>query len=66
MYVCLCVCVCVQVGGIMAFLSLHELLPLSIEHAGQQRAVLSLFVGMAIMVANLHILDKWMEGGHAH
>lgn len=52
------------VGGIMAFLSISELLPLSLEHAGRQKAVISLFVGMAIMSANLYILDHWL--GHEH
>ncbi|EFJ42807.1 hypothetical protein VOLCADRAFT_66570 [Volvox carteri f. nagariensis] len=52
------------VGGIMAFLSISELLPLAFEHAGRQRAVISLFLGMAIMSANLYILDHWL--GHDH
>eukprot|EP00198_Chlamydomonas_reinhardtii_P002530 XP_001691866.1 ZIP family transporter [Chlamydomonas reinhardtii] len=52
------------VGGIMAFLSISELLPLAFEHAGRSAAVISLFVGMAIMSANLYILDHWM--GHDH
>ncbi|GIL51576.1 hypothetical protein Vafri_7542 [Volvox africanus] len=52
------------VGGIMAFLSISELLPLAFEHAGRQRAVLSLFLGMAVMSANLYILDHWL--GHDH
>ncbi|GLC38647.1 hypothetical protein PLESTB_000456100 [Pleodorina starrii] len=52
------------VGGIMAFLSISELLPLAFEHAGRQRAVAALFVGMAVMSANLYILDHWM--GHEH
>ncbi|GLI69798.1 hypothetical protein VaNZ11_014499 [Volvox africanus] len=50
------------VGGIMAFLSISELLPLAFEHAGRQRAVVALFVGMAVMSANLYILDHWL--GH--
>jgi zinc transporter, ZIP family len=50
----------IQVGGIMAFLSLHELLPLAIEHAGQSAAVGALFVGMAIMSANLLLLNVWI------
>jgi ZIP family zinc transporter len=51
-----------QVGGIMAFLSLHELLPLAIEHAGRQAAVLCLFAGMGLMAINLQLLARWM--GH--
>jgi zinc transporter, ZIP family len=53
------------VGGIMAFLALHELLPLAIEHAGRKAAVLALFVGMAVMSGNLYLLDHWIgEGTH--
>jgi ZIP family zinc transporter len=52
------------VGGIMAFLALSELLPLALEHAGRQAAIISLFLGMAIMSANLFLLDHWM--GHDH
>ncbi|KAG2487893.1 hypothetical protein HYH03_013475 [Edaphochlamys debaryana] len=52
------------VGGIMAFLSISELLPLAFEHAGRQSASIALFVGMAIMSANLYILDHWL--GHDH
>ncbi|KXZ56935.1 hypothetical protein GPECTOR_1g843 [Gonium pectorale] len=52
------------VGGIMAFLAISELLPLAVEHAGRQRAVAALFVGMAIMSANLYLLDHWL--GHEH
>ncbi|KAG2448199.1 hypothetical protein HYH02_006784 [Chlamydomonas schloesseri] len=52
------------VGGIMAFLSISELLPLAFEHAGRSAAVLALFAGMAIMSANLYILDHWL--GHDH
>lgn len=53
------------VGGIMAFLAISELLPLAFEHAGRQRAVASLFIGMAVMSANLFILDHVL-GGHDH
>uniref|UniRef100_A0A7S0YJY1 Uncharacterized protein n=1 Tax=Polytomella parva TaxID=51329 RepID=A0A7S0YJY1_9CHLO len=52
------------VGGVMAFLALHELLPLSIEHAGSHAAVMCLFAGMAIMSFNLYLLDHWL--GHKH
>ncbi len=48
----------------MAFLSLHELLPLSIEHAGHKAAVTSLFIGMAIMSANLQALAAWLGDAH--
>ncbi|CAI5483431.1 unnamed protein product [Closterium sp. Yama58-4] len=44
------------VGGIMAFLVLHEMLPLAFEYAGHRRAVQAMFLGMAVMSANLHLL----------
>ena len=37
------------VAGIMAFLALHELLPLAIEHSGRKEAVTALFVGVSGM-----------------
>ncbi|KAG6400984.1 hypothetical protein SASPL_137829 [Salvia splendens] len=40
-----------SVGGVMAFLTLHEMLPLAIEYSGQKRAVKAVFVGMAFMSA---------------
>ncbi|CAI5519020.1 unnamed protein product [Closterium sp. Naga37s-1] len=43
-------------GGIMAFLVLHEMLPLAFEYAGHRRAVQAMFLGMAVMSANLHLL----------
>lgn len=48
----------------MAFLSLQELLPLAIEHAGRQAAVMCLFLGMAIMSANLLLLSQWLGDAH--
>lgn len=57
-------CLLAAVGGIMAFLSLHELLPLAIEHAGKQAAVLCMFGGMAIMSLNLQLLATWMGDLH--
>ncbi|KAG6403158.1 hypothetical protein SASPL_135375 [Salvia splendens] len=41
-----------SVGGVMAFLTLHEMLPLAIEYSGQKRAVKAVFVGMAFMSAS--------------
>jgi ZIP family zinc transporter len=52
------------VGGIMAFLSFHELLPLAMEHAGRHAAIAALFAGMALMALNLFILDHWLGGEH--
>ncbi|KQJ93855.1 zinc transporter ZTP29 isoform X2 [Brachypodium distachyon] len=46
-----------SVGGVMAFLTLHELLPLAFDYAGQKQAVKAVFVGMAIMSASLYFLE---------
>lgn len=54
-------CLLAAVGGIMSFLSLHELLPLAVEHAGPSPAVLSLFLGMALMSANLWVVARWLH-----
>ncbi|GAY47181.1 hypothetical protein CUMW_102680 [Citrus unshiu] len=40
-----------SVGGVMAFLTLHEMLPLAFDYAGQKQAVKAVFVGMAFMSA---------------
>eukprot|EP00897_Mesotaenium_endlicherianum_P009868 jgi/Mesen1/890/ME000115S00011 len=45
------------VGGIMAFLTLHEMLPLAFEYAGHKRAVAAVFAGMATMSVSLQLLD---------
>jgi len=47
------------VGGIMAFIAFHELLPLAIEHAGKSRAVASAFAGMALMSFNLYFVHSF-------
>eukprot|EP00850_Spirogloea_muscicola_P014454 SM000104S09324 [mRNA] locus=s104:6619:9523:- [translate_table: standard] len=44
------------VGGVMAFLTLHEMLPLAFEYAGHKMAVTAVFAGMAVMPASLHLL----------
>jgi ZIP family zinc transporter len=41
----------VSVGGVMAFLTLHEMLPLAFDYAGQKQAVKAVFIGMAFMSA---------------
>ncbi|RAL45861.1 hypothetical protein DM860_006015 [Cuscuta australis] len=46
-----------SVGGVMAFLTLHELLPLAFDYAGQKRAVQAVFFGMAFMSASLYFLQ---------
>ncbi|CAN6230717.1 unnamed protein product [Urochloa humidicola] len=46
-----------SVGGVMAFLTLHEMLPLAFDYCGQKRAVKAVFVGMACMSASLYFLE---------
>lgn len=53
-------CMLAGVGGIMAFLTFHELMPLAFEHAGKRATVLAVFLGMAIMSLNLYIIDHWL------
>lgn len=45
-----------SVGGIMAFLTLHEMLPLAFQYAGHKVAIASVFIGMAVMSASLQFL----------
>lgn len=51
------------VGGIMAFLAFHELLPLSMQHAGKPMAVGCLFGGMCLMSVTLHVLNTHVLAG---
>ncbi|QCD88413.1 zinc transporter [Vigna unguiculata] len=44
------------VGGVMAFLTLHEMIPLAFEYAGQKQSVKAVFCGMAFMSASLYFL----------
>ncbi|WVZ77487.1 hypothetical protein U9M48_025346 [Paspalum notatum var. saurae] len=46
-----------SVGGVMAFLTLHEMLPLAFDYCGQKQAVKAVFVGMACMSASLYFLE---------
>nr|GMD61785.1 zinc transporter ZTP29 [Ipomoea batatas]GMD69668.1 zinc transporter ZTP29 [Ipomoea batatas] len=46
-----------SVGGVMAFLTLHEMLPLAFDYAGQKNAVKAVFLGMAFMSASLYFLQ---------
>ncbi|XP_059624986.1 zinc transporter ZTP29 [Cornus florida] len=46
-----------SVGGVMAFLTLHEMLPLAFDYAGQKQAVKAVFFGMAFMSASLYFLE---------
>ncbi|KAK3272681.1 hypothetical protein CYMTET_19034 [Cymbomonas tetramitiformis] len=50
-------CMLAAVGGIMAFLTVHELIPLAIEHSGRTVATTAIFVGMMMMSLSLHWLD---------
>lgn len=50
------------VAGLMAWLGLHELYPLSLQHSGQDSASVSLMLGMAIMAGALHFARQIM--GH--
>ncbi|XWS52495.1 hypothetical protein CRYUN_Cryun11dG0075200 [Craigia yunnanensis] len=46
-----------SVGGVMAFLTLHEMLPLAFDYAGQKQAVKAVFFGMAFLSASLYFLE---------
>ncbi|XP_052206073.1 zinc transporter ZTP29 [Diospyros lotus] len=46
-----------SVGGVMAFLTLHEMLPLAFDYAGQKQAIKAVFFGMAFMSASLYFLQ---------
>ncbi|XP_068641816.1 zinc transporter ZTP29 [Aristolochia californica] len=46
-----------SVGGVMAFLTLHEMLPLAFDYAGPKQAVKAVFIGMAFMSASLYFLE---------
>ncbi|KAL8159455.1 hypothetical protein V2J09_000992 [Rumex salicifolius] len=46
-----------SVGGVMAFLTLHEMLPMAFDYAGQKQAVKAVFFGMAFMSASLYFLE---------
>lgn len=52
------------VGGIMTFITFHELLPLSLQHAGTSKSILAFFLGMMIMSLNLFLMDHWLGVGH--
>ncbi|XP_022731258.1 zinc transporter ZTP29-like isoform X2 [Durio zibethinus] len=46
-----------SVGGVMAFLTLHEMLPLAFDYVGHKQAVKAVFFGMAFMSASLYFLQ---------
>lgn len=45
------------VGGVMAFLTLHEMLPLAFDYAGQKQSVKAVFCGMAFMSARYKFIS---------
>lgn len=45
------------VGGVMAFLTFHEMLPLAFEYAGHRKAITAMFIGMAVMSISLQLLQ---------
>jgi len=52
------------VAGIMAFLVFYELLPHAVKHSGFDRAVFSIFSGMAVMSCLLSAADGMLGGLH--
>ncbi|XLT30532.1 hypothetical protein HN873_061824 [Arachis hypogaea] len=46
-----------SVGGVMAFLILHEMLPLAFDYAGQKQSVKAVFFGMAFMSARFDAFE---------
>eukprot|EP01097_Dermamoeba_algensis_P008904 TRINITY_DN6120_c0_g1_i1.p1 TRINITY_DN6120_c0_g1~~TRINITY_DN6120_c0_g1_i1.p1 ORF type:complete len:157 (+),score=28.48 TRINITY_DN6120_c0_g1_i1:567-1037(+) len=48
-----------SVAGIMTFLSLYELLPLSIKHCKRKKATFSVFLGMFVTAAVLGLLKHY-------
>ncbi|KAL3819579.1 hypothetical protein ACJIZ3_005484 [Penstemon smallii] len=46
-----------SVGGVMAFLALHEMLPQAFGYAGHNQAVKAVFFGMAFMSSSLYFLE---------
>ncbi|KAJ0481362.1 putative zinc/iron permease [Helianthus annuus] len=46
-----------SVGGVMVFLTLHEMLPLAFNYAGQKQVVKAVFFGMVFMSASLYFLE---------
>jgi hypothetical protein len=54
------------VGGIMCCISLHELLPTAIRYAGQAKASLALFGGMAVVFLALETVNEYFGHAHSH
>ena len=53
------------VGGIMACISIQELLPTSIAMSGAKKASISLFIGMFVCFLALESVETFF-GGHSH
>ncbi|CAM8963561.1 unnamed protein product [Rhodiola kirilowii] len=49
-----------SVGGVMAFLTLHQMLPLAFQYAGPKPVVKAVFCGMAFMSTCLYLLDFFL------
>ncbi|XLU67521.1 hypothetical protein S245_026574 [Arachis hypogaea] len=47
-----------SVGGVMAFLTLHEMLPLAFDYVGQRQSVKAVFFGMAFMSASINVVSR--------
>eukprot|EP01025_Chloroclados_australasicus_P054351 TRINITY_DN6439_c0_g2_i1.p2 TRINITY_DN6439_c0_g2~~TRINITY_DN6439_c0_g2_i1.p2 ORF type:complete len:267 (-),score=41.17 TRINITY_DN6439_c0_g2_i1:175-975(-) len=50
-------CMMAAVAGIMAFLTLYELVPLAIQYSGKEVTVMALLMGMILMSLNLYYMD---------
>jgi ZIP family zinc transporter len=53
------------VAGVMICISIHELLPTAVQHAGKNRASVWFFVGMAVCWGALELVEVYF-GGHGH
>ena len=51
------------VGGIMAYITMHELVPLALTHASAKEVSHAFFLGMALMSLNLWLIHG---DGHEH
>ncbi len=43
----------------LQWITLHELLPSAFKHAGTEKTIVSFFLGMVLMSANLWALELW-------
>ncbi|KAJ3414636.1 hypothetical protein HDV05_006277 [Chytridiales sp. JEL 0842] len=54
------------VGGIMACISIHELIPTAVKYAGQGRASVAVFVGMGVVFLALEAVGEYFGHAHSH